>query len=138
VLLLDEPFSALDPVTRASLHDLLLVLWRELRPTVLMVTNDIEEAVVLADRIVVMRPHPDGCRKCCRSTCHVRVTGGVRPDEAKCAAGDQSFVAHRRAVGCRRWRVALGLTEGSSGRTLVRSLTARAVLADPMRYPECL
>ena len=58
VLLLDEPFSALDPFTRASLHDLLLDLWREMRPTVLMVTHDIEEAVVLADRIVVMRPHP--------------------------------------------------------------------------------
>ncbi len=58
VLLLDEPFSALDPFTRASLHELLLDLWRELRPTVLMVTHDIEEAVVLADRIVVMRPHP--------------------------------------------------------------------------------
>jgi sulfonate transport system ATP-binding protein len=58
VLLLDEPFSALDPFTRTSLHDLLLDLWREMRPTVLMVTHDIEEAVVLADRIVVMRPHP--------------------------------------------------------------------------------
>jgi sulfonate transport system ATP-binding protein len=58
VLLLDEPFSALDPFTRASLHDLLLDLWRDLRPAVLMVTHDIEEAVVLADRIVVMRPHP--------------------------------------------------------------------------------
>jgi sulfonate transport system ATP-binding protein len=58
VLLLDEPFSALDPFTRSSLHELLLDLWREMRPTVLMVTHDIEEAVVLADRIVVMRPHP--------------------------------------------------------------------------------
>jgi sulfonate transport system ATP-binding protein len=58
VLLLDEPFSALDPFTRTSLHELLLDLWRELQPTVLMVTHDIEEAVVLADRIVVMRPHP--------------------------------------------------------------------------------
>ncbi len=58
ILLLDEPFSALDPFTRASLHDLVLVLWRELRPTILMVTHDVEEAVVLADRIVVMRPRP--------------------------------------------------------------------------------
>ncbi len=58
VLLLDEPFSALDPFTRGSLHDLLLDLWRELRPTVLMVTHDIEEAVVLADRIVLMAPKP--------------------------------------------------------------------------------
>ncbi len=58
VLLLDEPFSALDPFTRASLHELLLALWRDLRPTILMVTHDIEEAVVLADRIIVMRPRP--------------------------------------------------------------------------------
>ena len=58
ILLLDEPFSALDPFTRASLHELLLDLWRDLRPTILMVTHDVEEAVVLADRIVVMRPKP--------------------------------------------------------------------------------
>jgi sulfonate transport system ATP-binding protein len=58
ILLLDEPFSALDPFTRTSLHDLLLDLWRELRPTILMVTHDVEEAVVLADRVVVMRPKP--------------------------------------------------------------------------------
>jgi sulfonate transport system ATP-binding protein len=58
ILLLDEPFSALDPFTRASLHGLLLDLWRDLRPTVVMVTHDVEEAVVLADRIVVMKPRP--------------------------------------------------------------------------------
>jgi sulfonate transport system ATP-binding protein len=58
VLLLDEPFSALDTFTRSTLHELLLDLWREMRPTIVMVTHDIEEAVVLADRIVVMRPHP--------------------------------------------------------------------------------
>ncbi len=58
ILLLDEPFSALDPFTRASLHDLLLGLWRDLRPTVVMVTHDIDEAVTLADRIVVMKPRP--------------------------------------------------------------------------------
>lgn len=58
ILLLDEPFSALDAVTRWSLHELLLKLWRELQPTVLMVTHDVEEAVVLADRVVVMRPRP--------------------------------------------------------------------------------
>ena len=57
-LLLDEPFSALDPLTRATLHELLLGLWRELRPTVVMVTHDVEEAVVLADRVIVMKPRP--------------------------------------------------------------------------------
>ena len=58
LLLLDEPFSALDPFTRASLHDLLLALWQELQPSIVMVTHDVEEAVILADRIIVMRPRP--------------------------------------------------------------------------------
>lgn len=58
VLLLDEPFSALDAFTRASLHEHLLALWDAGRPTIVMVTHDVEEAVTLADRIVVMRPKP--------------------------------------------------------------------------------
>jgi sulfonate transport system ATP-binding protein len=58
LLLLDEPFSALDPFTRASLHELLLGLWQELQPSVVMVTHDVEEAVFLADRVIVMRPRP--------------------------------------------------------------------------------
>jgi sulfonate transport system ATP-binding protein len=57
-LLLDEPFSALDAFTRADLQDQLLALWADARPTLLLVTHDIEEALVLADRVVVMRPHP--------------------------------------------------------------------------------
>lgn len=58
VLLLDEPFSALDAFTRADLQEHLLGLWADLRPTLVMVTHDVEEAIVLADRIMVMRPHP--------------------------------------------------------------------------------
>ena len=58
VLLLDEPFSALDAFTRASLHEHLLALWEASRPTVVIVTHDVEEAVALADRVVVMRPRP--------------------------------------------------------------------------------
>jgi NitT/TauT family transport system ATP-binding protein len=56
ILLLDEPFSSLDAFTRASLHELVLDLWQELRPTIVMVTHDVDEAVYLADRVVVMRP----------------------------------------------------------------------------------
>jgi len=58
VLLLDEPFSALDAFTRVDLQDHLLNLWNELRPTLVLVTHDVEEAIALADRIVVMRPRP--------------------------------------------------------------------------------
>jgi sulfonate transport system ATP-binding protein len=58
ILLLDEPFSALDAFTRTSLHELLLTLWQELRPIILIVTHDVDEAVFLADRVVVMRPRP--------------------------------------------------------------------------------
>lgn len=58
VLLLDEPFSALDALTREALQDHLLELWADDAPTIVMVTHDIEEAVVLADRIVVLAPHP--------------------------------------------------------------------------------
>ena len=58
VLLLDEPFSALDAFTRADLQDHLLDLWADTKPTLVLVTHDVDEAVVLADRIVVLRPRP--------------------------------------------------------------------------------
>jgi sulfonate transport system ATP-binding protein len=58
VLLLDEPFSSLDAFTRAELQDHLLDLWADQRPTMVLVTHDIEEALVLASRIVVIRPNP--------------------------------------------------------------------------------
>jgi sulfonate transport system ATP-binding protein len=58
VLLLDEPFSALDAFTRVDLQDHLLDLWRDQKPTLIHVTHDVEEAIVLADRVVVMRPRP--------------------------------------------------------------------------------
>lgn len=58
VLLMDEPFSALDALTRASLQDHLLALWEAHRPTLLLVTHDVEEAAALADRAIVMQPRP--------------------------------------------------------------------------------
>ena len=58
ILLLDEPFSALDAMTREDLQDHLLELWALKRPTIVLVTHDIEEAAVLADRIAILAPHP--------------------------------------------------------------------------------
>jgi sulfonate transport system ATP-binding protein len=58
VLLLDEPFSALDALTRAGLQDHLVELWEKSRPTLVLVTHDIEEALVVANRVVVLRPRP--------------------------------------------------------------------------------
>jgi NitT/TauT family transport system ATP-binding protein len=58
ILLLDEPFASVDAQTRADLQDLLLDVWRRTRLTVLFVTHDIDEAVYLADRVVVLSSSP--------------------------------------------------------------------------------
>jgi sulfonate transport system ATP-binding protein len=54
LLLLDEPFSALDALTRIAMHDLVVRLWERHRPSVLLVTHDVDEALLLADRVLVL------------------------------------------------------------------------------------
>ncbi|MCS6940829.1 MAG: ABC transporter ATP-binding protein [Roseiflexus sp.] len=58
VLLLDEPFGALDALTRRELQDWLLGLWTQLRQTMLFITHDVEEAVYLSDRVIVLSARP--------------------------------------------------------------------------------
>ena len=58
ILLLDEPFGALDAITRRTMQKWLLCIWDQFRHSVLFVTHDVEEALLLADRIYVMSPRP--------------------------------------------------------------------------------
>jgi NitT/TauT family transport system ATP-binding protein len=58
IILMDEPFGALDPATRLSMQDLLIALWSEQHSSVFFITHAIDEAVYLSDRILVMSPAP--------------------------------------------------------------------------------
>ena len=62
VLLMDEPFAALDAMTRDEMQRLLAEVWRETRKTVVYVTHNVAEAVYLGDRVIVMSPHPGTIR----------------------------------------------------------------------------
>src|SRR4051794_36148230 len=62
VLLMDEPFAALDALTRDDMQRLLAEVWRETRKTIIYVTHNVAEAVYLADRVIVMTPHPGTVR----------------------------------------------------------------------------
>jgi NitT/TauT family transport system ATP-binding protein len=59
---MDEPFAALDALTRDDMQRLLAEVWRETRKTIIYVTHNVAEAVYLADRVVVMTPHPGRVR----------------------------------------------------------------------------
>jgi len=63
MLLMDEPFGALDALTRRSMQDELLRIWTELKQTIVFVTHGIEESLVLADRVVVMTYRPGTVKK---------------------------------------------------------------------------
>jgi NitT/TauT family transport system ATP-binding protein len=72
VVLMDEPFGALDAQTRLMMQELLLSVWSKLRTTVVFVTHDVEEAIFLSDRICVMTNRPGTIRE-------VLAVGSVRP-----------------------------------------------------------
>ncbi|RXZ80048.1 ABC transporter ATP-binding protein [Paenibacillaceae bacterium] len=63
VLLLDEPFGALDAFTRSHMQEALLDIWEKNKTTMIFVTHDLDEAVVLANRIVILKPRPGEIRR---------------------------------------------------------------------------
>jgi len=90
MLLMDEPFGALDALTRHQMQELLTRIWEEHRLTVLFVTHDVEEAVYLSDRVIVMSIGPGQIRK----TFHV---GLARPRHQDMIATAE-FIALQRQI----------------------------------------
>jgi ABC-type nitrate/sulfonate/bicarbonate transport system ATPase subunit len=90
LLLLDEPFGALDALTRAAMQDWLLDLLARERRTVVLVTHDVEEAAFLADRVVVLSARP-------ARVVHVERICLTRPRRRSLVTSEQ-FVAHKAAV----------------------------------------
>ncbi len=92
ILLLDEPLSALDALTRANLQDEIESIWRRQRNTVVLVTNDVDEALLLADRIIPLKPGP-------RATlgCEFRVRF-VRPRDRTSLNHDAAFRGLRAQI----------------------------------------
>jgi len=93
IILMDEPFGALDPTTRQSMQDLLVKLWRELEATVFFVTHDIAEAVYLGDRVYIFSPSPGTIRH------QLRVSPPDRPArQMQAERGFQDSVQGVRAI----------------------------------------
>ena len=90
VMLLDEPFGALDSQTRMEMQQWLLRVWAEQRSTILFVTHDVDEAIFLADRVVVMSPRPGRIRQ-------VFDVGLERPRDLETLT-DPRFIALKRDI----------------------------------------
>ena len=90
VLLLDEPFGALDAHTKSVMQEFLLSVWRETGTTVLMVTHDVEEAIFLGQRIYVLSSHPGRVKR------EIRVPFG--PDRSMQIRRDESFLDLRDEI----------------------------------------
>jgi NitT/TauT family transport system ATP-binding protein len=80
ILLMDEPFSALDMQTRTLMQDELLQLWSQTAGSVVFVTHDLEEAIAMADRVLVLTARPATLKRVYKSTCRARATSEVRYD----------------------------------------------------------
>lgn len=90
ILLLDEPFAALDAITRASMQNFLLELWQQERTTILFVTHDVEEACLLADRVCIMSARP--------GRVHAISTVDIPRPRTQATVESPAFIENRRAL----------------------------------------
>ena len=90
VLLMDEPFSAVDALTRAILQELILKIWETIPVTILFVTHDVDEAVFLSSRIISLSKAPATIREDVRSICLIRA---IRSGRATTSASRRSATA---------------------------------------------
>ena len=91
ILLMDEPFSSVDALTRLELHALVLDLWTRHRFTAVLVTHDVDEAVFLADRIVVLSSRPSKVSK-------VIETELPRPRDSISTSESERFLSLRHEI----------------------------------------
>jgi nitrate/nitrite transport system ATP-binding protein len=92
ILLLDEPFGALDALTRAHLQDAVMEIHQRLGNTMIMITHDVDEAVLLSDRIVMMTNGPSACIG------EVLTVPLARPRKRIELASDREYLSCREAV----------------------------------------
>jgi len=95
VLLLDEPFGALDALMREQMQELILNIWAQTKKTVLMITHSIEEAVFLATRLVLMSPRPGRVVETLQLSFGGRYLTGT---DARSIKSEPAFVAQREHV----------------------------------------
>jgi taurine transport system ATP-binding protein len=95
VLLMDEPFGALDSLTRETMQELLVALWSRTRKSVFFITHSIEEALFLGTEIIVMSPRPGRIVQRYRTDFVQRVAGGESPGAVR---ADRRFVALREEI----------------------------------------
>jgi ABC-type nitrate/sulfonate/bicarbonate transport system ATPase subunit len=89
-LLLDEPFGALDNQTRVAIQSWLLDVWREMKRTIVFVTHDVDEAILLADRVIILTPRP--------GRIHSILPSGLPRPRAAAMLSERDFMAAKRKV----------------------------------------
>ena len=102
ILLMDEPFSALDAMMRVELQDLLLKLWSDLRLTVLFVTHDLDEALYLAQRVILLSASPGTIAEEVERAARLSATADRDPQRPNLSAPARAPLPQHGGAGRRR------------------------------------